>query len=187
MCHIYIYLYTRTHMHTHSRADLTVYFVVAHESPWVWKPPQRPLPAPPHTLKHMHTKSPHWRFESFYLSKPYHGSLHSCSLSISIAHIQMQAYTHQASICIVLIVFSPAQCPTPHFKIEVRVIHSLISPNPLIPFVGFKTFLSCLRGGEDHYFCVSSLMLAFLWCKHRARLTHSQISLSLLRKKHMPL
>lgn len=114
----YIYLYTHKHSythghaHTHSRADLTVYFVIVHESPWVWKPLQQPLPpASVHKHTHTHFKNTHTSHaliflaivQQFYSSKPYHKSLHSCSISL----YQYLAHKHrrQASAWIVLIVF----------------------------------------------------------------------------------
>lgn len=160
MCHIYIYLYTRTHMHTlscrpHSllcccmRApELTVSMVTA--------------PHPQHTLNTRTPKVHTGAFseQAFYLvSKPYHRSLHSCSLSISISDIQTHTgFNMYCSDCFVAGTVLLYSHDYTHFKIEVRVIHKALFFQILLShFVGFKTFL------EHHYFCVSLLdLLAFL-------------------------
>lgn len=116
-CVIYLYIHAHTDTHSLSHADLTVYFVVAPESPWAWKPPQRPLPpASVHTCKNralifLAIVQP------FYSSKPYHESLHSWSLSISISHTQTQTsgVGMYRSDCFL------TRYPTPLSKIEVRV------------------------------------------------------------------
>lgn len=167
MSHIYIYniykyiskhkhIHTWTHTHTHSRADLTVYFVIVHESPWAWNPLQQLLP-PASVHTHTHTRITHLIFlaiaQPSHLSKPYHRSLHSCSLSISISHTQTQASGF--SVCCLL---SASRSSAEENWGESHT-QSLISPNPLlIPVCSIENISEStpfVSDAEDHYCCVS--------------------------------
>ncbi len=156
MCHIYIYT------HAHTDTDTHTFSCRPHSllSCCAWEPLSVKASTATatarqraHTLTHTHTHlkthmhkhKNHARIflaivQPFYSSKPYHKSLHSCSLSISISHTQTQTQTPGFSVycsdC-----FPRTLSRSSAEKIEVRVIReALFSPNPLIPFVGFKTF-----------------------------------------------
>lgn len=199
MCHN-IYLYTHTHTHTdtrtHSRADLTVYFVIVHESPWVWKPLQQPLPPASvhiHTLNtHTHTQQSHALIflaivQRFYSSKPYHKSLHSSSLSVLVS--LARTHKRQASACVVLIVFFIPFLTAKNKNLGESQTQSLISQKLLSSLVLRSERLGV---GAARLRRRRSLLFVYhlrrgrslLWCKHRARLVHPQTRLHLLRKKH---
>lgn len=116
MCHIYIYTHTNIHTHTDMRTHTLVQtsqFTLllcmrAPECESLYSNRYRP---PACTNTHTHFKNTHTSHaliflaivQQFYSSKPYHKSLHSCSISL----YQYLAHKHrrQASAWTVLIVF----------------------------------------------------------------------------------
>lgn len=168
MCHIYIYTNTHAkHTHicitpTHTLVQTSQFTLLlcmrAPERERLFSEPLAPASVHANTLKRKHTKSRALIFlaivQPFHSSKPYHKSLHSCSLSISI---------RQA--CIVFI-SRPAEDEEdePYF-----------SPHFWVRFLSQTARI---------VLCYRTSRRVLSWCKHRARLARSQTSLGLLRKKH---
>lgn len=163
MCHIYIYIYTSTHGHTHTFSCRPHSLLCC----CAWEPlsvnaSTATATAPPAARTHKKRDSRTDIF-SHCSSKPYHESLHSCSLSISISQ-----HRHQALACIVLIVFPRVVPPLRPNKLrwesnaEALFLQILLSPfcrgsERVWVVAGARLSLAA----RDHYVCVSPQTFCF--------------------------
>lgn len=97
--------------------------------------------------------------QPFYSSKPYHKSLHSCSLSLS--RLVSRRHGRQASVCFVLIVFPRALSRSllnqekKQKKMKVRVVREALFFSESPPS-SVKTVLSRLRRRGSLLLCITS-------------------------------
>lgn len=118
--------------------------------------------------------------QPFYSSKPYHKSLHSCSLSISISHVQTQKQDSHIRLRYVLFWLFSRRHGIPLLSRKLRwesYAKPYFSQILLSLLWGSKHFTSCSRCCLSQTRIITfvyQLRRLLSWCKHRARLARSK-------------